>query len=202
LSNWVKREIYLRKKFALAGAIIVIIVLLSVFGMYFVTYNNLVSLQASTESSWAQVDTQLQRRYDLIPNLVSAAQAYMGYESQVLQNVTRLRTAWTEAEQTGNVSDINDATAQLEGSVSNLIISFEAYPDLKASQVMQDLMISLEGTENRIATSRMNYNDAVRDYNVAIKAFPGVFFAANGGFSAKSYFEATIAATQTVKVDL
>jgi LemA protein len=202
LGNWVKREIYLRKKFALAGAIIVIIVLLSVFGMYFVTYNNLVSLQASTESSWAQVDTQLQRRYDLIPNLVSAAQAYMGYESQVLQNVTRLRTTWTEAEQTGNVSDINDATAQLEGSVSNLIISFEAYPDLKASQVMQDLMISLEGTENRIATSRMNYNDAVRDYNVAIKAFPGAFFASSGGFTAKSYFEATIAATQPVNVDL
>jgi LemA protein len=119
----------------------------------------------------------LQRRYDLIPRVVNASQIYLKYESSELEEIIRLRSQRGQAIQTENVSAINNATDQLEGSLSKLIVTFEAYPDLKASQVVQDLMAVLEGTENRIATERMRYNDAVRDYNVAIKAFPGNLFA-------------------------
>jgi LemA protein len=190
----------LNKKLSIVGIIIVVIVLVSVFAFYISTYNNIVTLQTSADAQWAQVNTQLQRRYDLIPNVVAAAQAYMGYESSVLQNVTQLRTQWMQAEQNGNVSQINDAAGQLEGSVSTLVVSVENYPDLKASQVVQDLMVTLEGTENRISTERMRYNDAVKDYNVAIKVFPGAFFASGWGFTSKAYFEATIGADQPVGI--
>ncbi|MCW4024265.1 MAG: LemA family protein [Candidatus Bathyarchaeota archaeon] len=189
-----------KKILAAVSIIIVVIALVSFTALYITTYNNMVALESTADAQWAQVNTQLQRRYDLIPGVVNASYSYLGYESSVLEEVTRLRTQWMEAEQSGNITEINDATGQLETSVTNFIVTIENYPDLEASSVVQDLMVVLEGTENRISTERMRYNDDVRDYNIVIKAFPGAFFATGWGFNVKPYFEATIGADQPVNI--
>ena len=187
----------LANKIIVIGVIITVLVVIGVFaGIYITTYNRLVTLEAAADAQWAQVDTQLQRRYDLIPSVVNASQSYIKYEGSVLEEITRLRSQWAQAVQTGNVDTINNATDQLEGSLSRLIVTFEAYPDLKASQVVQNLMVVLEGTENRISTERMRYNDAVRDYNIAIKAFPSNLIAQNSGFTQKAYFQAKVGASE------
>ena len=179
------------------GVVALALVIGGVFAIiYFTTYNNLVGLEAAADAQWADVEAQLQRRYDLIPNVVSAAKQYITYEGSILENITRLRSQWAAAEQTGNVGEINNATGQLEAEIPKFVISVEAYPDLKASQVVEDMIIELEGTENRISTERMRYNDAARDFNVAVKAFPGNLFAAGWGFNQKAYFQAKVGATE------
>ncbi|MBS7631293.1 LemA family protein [Candidatus Bathyarchaeota archaeon] len=177
-------------------AIIAVIVFASFAVMYFSTYNKLVALNASVDEKWAQVEQELQRRYDLIPNIVSAARAYMAYEGSILQNVTALRSQWMNALRSGNMDAINNATAQMESGITGLIVTFEAYPDLRSSEVIQSLMITLEGTENRISTERMRFNEAVRDYNTAIQSFPANLWAAGWGFTVKSYFEAQVGSTE------
>ena len=128
------------------------------------------------------MEQELQRRYDLIPNMVSAARAYMTYEGSILENVTALRSQWMTAAQSGNLDAINSATTAMESGVSNLMVTFEAYPNLQSSEVIQSLMITLEGTENRISTERMRYNEAVRDYNTAIAQFPASLWSAGWGY--------------------
>lgn len=160
--------------------------------IYVTTYNNLVTLETSADAQWADVETQLQRRYDLIPNVVAAAKQYITYEGSILENITRLRSQWATATQTGNVDEINNVTGELEAQLPQFVITVEAYPELKASQVVEDLIIELEGTENRIATERMRYNDAAQEFNVAIKAFPGNLFAAGWNFKQKPYFQAKV----------
>jgi LemA protein len=187
----------MKGKFLALGGIVVVLIVVGVFaGVYLSTYNNLVQLGESTDAQWAQIDTQLQRRYDLIPSVVNVSRAYINYEGSVLEEITRLRTQWAQAVQNGNVDEINNATGRLESSLSNLIVTFEAYPNLKASQVVQDLTVVLEGTENRIATERTRYNDAAKDYNIAIKAFPGNLFASGWGFEGRAYFQAKVGATE------
>ncbi len=183
-------------------ALIVIVIAASFAALYFSTYNNIVGLNANAESQWAQVEQELQRRYDLIPNMVDAAKAYITYEGSILQNVTALRSQWMTAAAGGNLDDINSATTAMESGVSNLMVTFENYPDLQSSDVIQSLMITLEGTENRISTERMRFNDAVRDYNTAISVFPANLWAASWGFDAKTYFQAQVGATQVPSVDL
>ena len=179
--------------------IITIIAIAAIIGVafaaiYFGTYNNIVGLEASADEKWAQVEQELQRRYDLIPNVVTAAKLYIEYEGSVLEEITRLRSQWAAATQTGDTEAINNATGELESSLSRLLVVIEAYPKLKASQIVEDLIIELEGTENRISTERMRLNEAVRDYNVAIKASPGNLWAQGWGFEAKAYFEAQVGA--------
>jgi LemA protein len=183
-------------------AAVSLIVVGIVAALYLTTYNNLVTLEAAADAQWANVDVQLQRRYDLIPNVVAAAREYITYEGSILENITRLRSQWAAAEQTGNVDEINNATGQLEEQIPRFIVTIEAYPDLKASQVVEDLIVELEGTENRISTERLRYNDAARDFNVAIKAFPGNLFAGGAGFTQKPYFEAKVGATEPPQVPL
>ena len=185
--------------------VIVIVVIALVVGgvfaaFYFGTYNSMVALEASADAQWAQVEQELQRRYDLIPNVVNSAKLYIDYEGSILENITRLRSQWAEASQTGDVNSINNATSELESSLSGMIVVFEDYPDLKASQIVEDMMIELEGTENRISTERMRYNEAVRDYNVAVKAFPGSLWASGWGFETKAYFEAKVGAEDPPQV--
>ena len=184
--------------------IVIVVVALIVGGvfaaLYFSTYNNIVSLEASADEKWAQVEQELQRRYDLIPNVVNSAKLYIEYEGSVLENITRLRSQWATASQSGDVDSINNATGELESSLSSLIVVFEDYPELEASQIVEDMMIELEGTENRISTERMRYNEAVRDYNVAIKVFPGNFWASGWGFESKAYFEAKVGAEDPPQV--
>jgi LemA protein len=138
----------------------------------------------------------------LIPNVVSAARAYMTYEGSILQNVTALRSQWMSAAQSGNLDAINSATAQLESGVSSMMVTFENYPNLQSSDVIQSLMITLEGTENRISTERMRYNEAVRDYNTVIASFPGSLWASGWGYTAKPYFQAQVGSTEVPSVTL
>ncbi|TRO47962.1 LemA family protein [Candidatus Bathyarchaeota archaeon] len=185
--------------------IIVIVVSALIIGgifaaFYFGTYNNIVALEATADEKWGQVEQELQRRYDLIPNVVNSAKLYITYEGSVLEEITRLRSQWAAASQSGDVDTVNNVTGELESSLSRLIVVFEDYPELEASQIIEDMMIELEGTENRISTERMRYNEAVTDYNVAIKTFPSNIWAPGWGFEAKSYFEAKVGAEDPPQV--
>ena len=188
--------------------IVIVIAAILVVGVIFValyygTYNNLVGLEESVDEKWAQVEQELQRRYDLIPRVVNASKLYINYEGSILQNVTELRSQWAAAMQSEDLDAINDATGKLDSAVANLIVTIENYPDLKASQVVEDLMVALEGTENRISTERMRYNEAVRDYNRARRSFPANMWAAGWGFEGREYFEAKVGAEEppTVPID-
>ena len=185
-----------------AAGIIAIIIVASFAGLYITTQNNIVTLNATVDEKMAQVEQELQRRYNLIPNIVNAAKAYMTYEGSVLENVTRLRNQWDAAEQSGDAGTLDNATAQLESGVSSMMVTFEAYPNLQASTVIVSLMSDLEGTENRISTERMRYNEAVRDYNTAIQVFPANLWTAGWGYETKSYFQAQITATEVPQVNL
>jgi LemA protein len=190
-------------KIAVAAIVIIAMLVVASFGfLYISTQNNIVALNASVDEKSAQVEQELQRRYDLIPNIVNAAKAYMTYEGSILENVTRLRGQWDAAARTGNLTTIDDATAQLESGVSSMTVTFENYPDLQSSTVIQSLIITLEGTENRISTERMRYNEAVRDYNTAIASFPGSLWAAGWGYTAKPYFQAQVGSTEVPSVTL
>ncbi len=189
-------------------AVVVIVAIIVVVGvifvaLYFGTYNNLVGLEESVDEKWAQVEQELQRRYDLIPRVVNASKLYIKYEGSILQNVTELRSQWATARQSGDVDAVNEATANLETGISNLIVVIENYPELKASQVVEDLIVELEGTENRISTERMRYNEAVRDYNRERRSFPANMWAAGWGFEGREYFEAKVGAEEppTVPID-
>ena len=188
---------------------IIVIVILAILvvgiilvALYYGTYNSLVGLETNVDKQWAQVEQELQRRYDLIPRVVNASKLYINYEGSILQNVTELRSQWAAAMQSGDVSAINDATGELDSAVSRLLVVIENYPELKASQVVEDLIVELEGTENRISTERMRYNEAVGDYNQARRVFPANMWAAGWGFEARTYFEAKVGAEEPPPVNI
>jgi len=161
--------------------------------------NRLVALHENAQTAWAQVETVLQRRYDLIPNLVATVKGYAKHEKGLLEEVTRLRSQWGAAR---TVDEKVKAAGQLEGTLSRLLLVAEQYPDLKANQGFRDLQHELAGTENRISVERQRYNEAVRAYNTAVRQFPGSLVAGIRGFSADAtYFEAAAPAKQTPKVD-
>jgi LemA protein len=179
------------------GAVVAIALVLV---LWFIGINNrLVALHEGAESAWGQVETVLQRRYDLIPNLVNTVKGYAKHEKGLLEEVTRLRSQWGSAR---TVDEKVKAAGQLEGTLSRLLLVAEQYPDLKASQNFRDLQYELSGTENRIAVERQRYNEAVRSYNTAIRQFPGSLVAGFRGFSAdRTYFEAAAPAKESPKVD-
>jgi LemA protein len=161
--------------------------------------NRFVALQEDVHSAWGQVEIVLQRRYDLIPNLVNTVKGYAKHEKDVLEEVTRLRSQWGSAR---TVDDKVKAAGQLEGSLSRLLLVAERYPDLKANANFHDLQYELAGTENRIAIERQRYNDVARAYNTAVRQFPGSIVAAARGFAPDAtYFAAASAAKEAPKVD-
>jgi LemA protein len=152
-------------------------------------YNRLVQHQEGVEESWAQVENVLQRRYDLIPNLVNTVKGYASHERELIEEVTRLRSQWGEAK---SIDAKVGAANQLEGALGRLMVVLERYPDLKANQNFLKLQDELAGTENRIAVERRRYNQTVRDYNVMVRRFPSNIVAALTGFEKRDiYFEAT-----------
>lgn len=162
-------------------------------------YNNLVKLDESVNTSWAQVETVLQRRYDLIPNLVNTVKGYAKHERGLLEEVTKLRSQWSLAKGSDAKAQ---ASVELEGALSRLMVVVERYPDLKANQNFLALQDELAGTENRIAVERRRYNDAVREYNIAIRSFPVNLAANMMGFTKRTaYFEADQNAKTPPKVD-
>jgi len=178
------------------GAMGVILVVLIVW--FISLSNSLVALQENVHSAWAQVETVLQRRYDLIPNLVNTVKGYATHEKDVLEEVTRLRSQWGSAQTT---DEKVKAAGQLESTLSRLLLVAEQYPDLKANANFRDLQYELAGTENRIAVERQRYNDVARIYNTAVRQFPASFVASLRGFADATYFEAASGAKEAPKVD-
>ncbi len=161
--------------------------------------NRLVALQEDVRASWSQVETVLQRRYDLIPNLVSTVKGYAAHEKEILEDVTRLRSQWGKASSVGEKAKV---AGELEGTLSRLLVVAENYPDLKASQNFRDLQFELSGTENRISVERQRYNDSIRVYNTQVRSFPSSIIASFRGFQPNdSYFESAPAAKTAPKVD-
>jgi len=151
-------------------------------------YNGIVVNHETITAKWAQVENQLQRRNDLIPNLVSTVKGYAAHEKGVFENVTNARSQWANA---GSLDEKIKAAGAMDSALSRLIAVAENYPDLKANQAFLSLMDSLEGTENRIAVERMRYNEAVKDYNIIVRTFPGNIIANMFNFKpATEYFKA------------
>ncbi len=149
--------------------------------MMVVTYNRLVSLRNRVQNGWSQIDVQLKRRHDLIPNLVNAVKGYLEHERTVLQNVTDARAQAIAAG--NNVAERSEAEGELSRSLRSLFAVTESYPALRASENVRSLQEELASTENRIAFARQFYNDAVLSYNTARSQMPGIFIANQFGFS-------------------
>lgn len=163
------------------------------------TYNRIVVLDEAVNSSWAQVETVLQRRYDLIPNLVNTVKGFAQQESNVLTEVTRLRSQWGEAK---TVSDKAQTATALEGALGRLMVVVEKYPDLKSNQNFMALQDELAGTENRVAVERRRYNEAVRSYNTAVRTFPANLVGGLFGFRPRdAYFKTEEGAAKAPRVE-
>jgi LemA protein len=170
-----------------------------VLGIYVgVTYNKLVSNGESVTTQWAQVETQYQRRFDLIPNLVNSVKGAMKQEQAVFDAIAEARTRYSGA---GNADDKARAASDVESAFARLLVVMENYPQLKSVDTVQTLMAQIEGTENRVSVERGRYNDTVRSYNLATKRFPGSIVASLFGFDAKTYFESVEEAASAPKVE-
>jgi LemA protein len=169
-------------------ALIIILVVVVLIALYaIVSYNGLVSLRNRIENAWAQIDVQLKRRYDLIPNLVETVKGYAAHERETLDAVIEARNAGMNA---SGPHDQAEAENQITGALKSLFALSEAYPDLKANQNFAQLQEELTGTEGRIAYARQFYNDTVYRYNTKIQSFPSNLLAGAFRFSEREYFEA------------
>jgi LemA protein len=169
--------------------IVIGVIVLGVILWGFSMYNTLITERENVDTSWRQVETQYQRRFDLIPNLVSTVRGEADFEQDTLTQVTNARTQWLNANQSGDRDAQVAATEQTESALARLLVTVESYPQLRATQAFENLMVQLEGTENRIATARRDYNEAVRIYNLKVKRFPGNIFAGLFGFDAEPGFQ-------------
>lgn len=174
-------------------AVIAVIALMVISG-----YNSLVSKEESVDTAYSNVSVMLERRADLIPNLVNTVKGYMEHETEVIENVTTARENLLGAK---NIDEQMEANDQLTASLDALMVVVENYPDLKASENFIQLSDELAGTENRISTARKDYNDEVKSYNTAIKKFPTNILASMFGFEQKEYFEAKESATEVPEVE-
>lgn len=178
-------------------AVIAILVVIAVMGSCS-KYNTMVTADETVKTSWAQVQNVLQRRADLIPNLVATVKGYAAHEKDVLVGVTEARAKVGQAQ---TVPQTIEANNQLSSALSRLMVVVERYPDLKANQNFLALQDELAGTENRIAVERRRYNLAVKEYNLTVRRFPGNIYASMFGFEKATPFEAPQSAQQAPKVD-
>lgn len=175
--------------------VIGVIALLVVFGIS--SYNGLVSLNENVNGKWSQIENQLQRRADLIPNLVNTVKGFAAQEKQVIQSVTDARAKLAGAQGPAAKAQAN---GELNTALSRLLVVVENYPNLKSDKNFRALMDELSGTENRIAVARKDYNDSVQIFNTKIRSFPTNIFAGMLGFGAKEYFKAEEGAKAVPKV--
>ena len=179
--------------------IILILVILALIIAFIAIYNGLVSSRAKVDNAWSQIDVQLQRRFDLIPNFVETVKGYAAHESQTLEKIAQLRTAWANAK---TVSEKAELDNQLSGALKTIMAVSENYPDLKANQNFSDLSNELKNTENKISFSRQFYNDTVTMYNKKLLMFPSNIIANMFNFTPRDLFKIDNAeARQNVKVD-
>ena len=178
---------------------IILIIAVLLFLFIISLYNKLVTSRQKVKNAWSQIDVQLQRRFDLIPNLVETVKGYIGHEEGVLTKVTELRTSWANAK---SVSEKAELDNELSGTLKTIMAVSENYPDLKANQNFSELQEELRSTENKISYSRQFYNDAVTMYNTRLETFPSNLVASVFNFKAETLFEAESAeARKNVKVD-
>lgn len=168
--------------------LVLIAIIIIVIAMFVSNYNGIIAKSEEVDNKFATIDTQLQRRGDLIPNLVNTVKGYAKQEQDVINSVTEARTKLAGAT---TVSDKAKADEELTGALNRLMVVVENYPDLKSSQNFIQLSDELAGTENRIATARRDYNKAVKEYNLKIKRFPTNIIAGMFGYSKRDYFEAS-----------
>jgi LemA protein len=178
--------------------IIVVVVMIFILGKWYVGgYNRVVRLEENVKGAWAQVDNQLKRRYDLIPNLVETVKGYATHEKETFEGIAESRRAYMGAT---TIKGKIDASRGLESFLGRLLAIREAYPELKANVSFHKLQDSLEGSENRIAVERMRYNESVKTLNIFIKTFFGRFFAGRVGVEQAEYFETPEKETAVPKV--
>lgn len=191
-----KEAVKLKKIF---GPVAIIIIILGVFALLFIPkYNSLVTAEENVDSKWAQVENQLQRRYDLIPNLVESVKGYAKHEQEVIASITEARAQLGNAQTPEQQAIANDA---LNGALGRLLVVVENYPNLKADANFRQLMDELAGTENRLAVAREDYNNEVQGFNKIVKRFPGNVVAGMFGFEQKEYFKAAAGAEKAPAVD-
>jgi LemA protein len=186
-----------KKKTLIIVLIVVFVLGVSLYSFFAGNYNKFVKMDVAIKAAWSQVENQLQRRYDLIPNLVETVKGYAKQEKDVLVEVTNARAKVGGA---GNIPDKIAANNQLTGALSRLMVVVEKYPDLKSNQNFLKLQDELAGTENRIAVERMRYNETVQVYNEAIKSFPANLLAGMYGFKEAAFFKVDEVAKAAPKV--
>ena len=187
---------------------IIVLVVIGLILLWFVSkYNGLVGAQESIDSVWAKLETQYQRRADLIPNLVSTVKGYADFEQETLTKVVEARAKATQTTidpsnmTSAQLQNFQGAQGELSGALSRLLVTIEKYPDLKANQNFLELQAELAGTENRIGVARDNFNSEAKNYNTTIKKFPTNLIAGLFNFEAKPYFEADAGSKNAPKVE-
>ena len=190
---------------------LVVLGLVVIFGLYLVgVYNSLVTSEQNVETQWANVQNVYQRRADLIPNLVATVKGAANFEQSTLNQVieARSRVGQISPQATADIlnnpqkfAQFQQAQDQLSSALNRLMVVVEQYPQLRAVQAFRDLQVQIEGTENRIAVERRNFNLAAQDYNTRIRRFPAALFARMMGFQPKAYFQAQAGAETAPKVD-
>ncbi len=168
----------------------IILLVLIVLALWLVMlYNGLVKGKNRVDESWSDIDVQLRRRYDLIPNLVETVKGYATHEKELFENVAQARSMAMTAKQSGNPKEIADAENMLSGTLKNLFAVSENYPELKASSNFTELQRELRDTEDKVQASRRFYNTNVRDFNIRVESFPANLIAETLGFKKREFFE-------------
>ncbi|NQU99702.1 MAG: LemA family protein [Parcubacteria group bacterium] len=176
-------------------------VIVAIVAWLIATYNGLVKMRNRVKEAWSDIDVQLKRRYDLIPNLINTVKGYASHEKEVFQKVTEARSQAMQAEKSGNAAESAQAENMLSGALKSLFAVAEAYPDLKANQNFLELQRELSDTEDKIQASRRFYNGNVRDYNTKQEVFPTNLIASMFGFKLAEFFEIDDAEKENPKVD-
>jgi len=179
--------------------VVLLLIGLGIFRWYIGGYNRAVNLEQGAEKAWADIDAALQRRLDLVPNLVETVKGYAAHEKELFENIAKSREKYFQA---GNRAGKIEATNELSGFLSRLLMLQENYPQLKANENFRDLQVALEGTENRINVARTRYNEAAKQLNAYSRQFFGAFFCKKAGVEPVEYFEASEQAkTEVPKVE-
>jgi len=188
----------MKKMGCIIAVAVVVVIVLAIGGWLGGTYNSFVTKSQAIDAQWGQVETQYQRRFDLIPNLVNSVKGLMAQEKAVFDNLAEARTKYGGAT---TVDEKAEAASELEAALGKLLVVVENYPEIRSSTAVVGLMDELAGTENRISVERRRYNELVQSYNTSIKTFPNNMVAGMFGFTEKEYFKSVSGADLAPKVE-
>lgn len=180
---------------------VLILAIIAIAGFFIGTYNKLQVMDENVTANWAQVENQLKRRNDLIPNLVNTVKGYAKHENEIFTNIANARAKLSGAMNSNDVKAVQQSTNELNSALSRLLVVVENYPNLKADKAFTGLQDELAGTENRLAVARRDYNESVKTINALIRTFPTSLVAAMSGVKSRDYFEITEQEKQTPKVE-